>query len=274
VGRKGRKDEKAKRVKEVGEERKGRWAKSTRECARKRKRKGRRGRISNSLEREKRGRKTHGNGELDTLALGEGDDSLVALTDNEDVGETGGELGVGNVADGDDVVAAEVTLTVNDGTDTALVTTTGEHDEVALLELDVVDDLVLDEVELDNVVNLDDGVGVTDGATVVGDDEGDTLSTELDLADLEELVGSLLLGDAVDGEATLDIVEETEVLAGLLDGDNVYEGVAAKGGEGREGGKGKGRKKKRKEDAPGLVAVTRRVQHNGCCVQVGGLCPT
>jgi hypothetical protein len=123
---------------------------------------------------------------------------------------------------------------VNDGTDTALVTTTGEHDEVALLELDVVDNLVLDEVELDDVVNLDDGVGVTDGATVVGDDEGNALGTKLDLADLEELVGSLLLGDAVDGEATLDVVKETEVLAGLLDGDNVYSRV----GE-REGKKGK-----------------------------------
>jgi hypothetical protein len=85
----------------------------------------------------------------------------------------------------------------------------------------VVDDLVLDEVELDRVVDLDGGVGVADGASVVGDDEGDALGAELDLLDLEELVRRLLLRDAVDGEAALDVVEETEVLARLLDRDYV-----------------------------------------------------
>jgi hypothetical protein len=96
-----------------------------------------------------------------------------------------------------------------------------ETTHVALLELDVVDDLVLDEVELDSVVDLDRGVRVTDGAAVVGDDEGDTLGAELDLLDLEELVGRLLLRDAVDREAALDVVQETEVLARLLDRDDV-----------------------------------------------------
>ena len=56
----------------------------------------------------------------------------------------------------------------------------------------------------------------------MGDDEGDTLGAELHLLDLEELVGGLLSGDAVDGEAALDVVKETEVLSGLLDGDDVY----------------------------------------------------
>lgn len=55
----------------------------------------------------------------------------------------------------------------------------------------------------------------------MGDDEGNTLGSELDLADLQELVGGLLLGDAVDGESTLDVVEETEVLSRLLDRDDV-----------------------------------------------------
>jgi hypothetical protein len=91
-----------------------------------------------------------------------------------------------------------------------------------LLEGDDFGDLVLDEVELDGVSDLDDGVGVTDGATVVGDDEGNTLSSELNLLDLEELVGSLLLRDTVDGEATLDVVKETEVLSRLLDRDDIY----------------------------------------------------
>lgn len=68
-------------------------------------------------------------------------------------------------------------------------------------------------------------VGVTDGAAVVGDNVGDTLGTELSAADLAELEGSLLGGDAVDGEAALDVVKETEVLARTLNGDDVWESV-------------------------------------------------
>lgn len=68
---------------------------------------------------------------------------------------------------------------------------------------------------------LDGRVGVTDGASVVGDNEGNALGAELHLLDLKELVGGLLSGDAVDGEAALDVVKETEVLSGLLDGDDV-----------------------------------------------------
>jgi hypothetical protein len=100
---------------------------------------------------------------------------------------------------------------------------TGDHNDVSGLELDVVDDLVLLKIELDGIVDLDDGVGVSDGSSVVGNDVGDALRAELDLSDLAELVGSLLLGDSVDGESTLDVVKDSEVLSRLLDGNNVHE---------------------------------------------------
>lgn len=87
----------------------------------------------------------------------------------------------------------------------------------------MVDDGVLLKVELDRVVNSDDGVGVSDGPSVVSDDVGDSLRAELDLSDLAELVRSLLLRDSVDGEATLDVVKDSEVLSRLLDGDGVHE---------------------------------------------------
>lgn len=162
-------------------------------------------------------------GELGTLALGEGDPGLDALTDDEDVGDTGGEGTVKRILNVDDVESSNVLLPVHNNTSTTHVTTTGDHDDVAGIELDEVGDLSSLELELDGVVDLDEGVGVTDGATVVGDDVGNTTSTEGDLADLEELVGGLLGGDAVDGETALDVVEETEVLAGLLDGDHILE---------------------------------------------------
>jgi hypothetical protein len=163
------------------------------------------------------------NGQSDTLALGEGDPGLVALTNDENVGETGGELAVEDILDVDDVETSDVTLTVGDDTDTTGVTTSSDHGNVTDLELDELVELASLQVELDSVVDLDQGIGVTEGTSIVGDDEGDTLGTELNLLDLAQLVLGLLGSDAVDGETTLGIVDQTEVLTGLLDGDGIHE---------------------------------------------------
>jgi len=53
--------------------------------------------------------------------------------------------------------------------------------------------------------------------------EWDSTTAELDALDLAELVLGLLLLDAVDGEAALGIVDEAEVLASLVDRDDVHE---------------------------------------------------
>lgn len=81
-----------------------------------------------------------GDGELDTLALGEGDPGLL-LADDEDVALTGGELVVNGVLDVDDVEATVVTLTVGDDTDTTHVTTTSGHGDHTSVEADEVNDL-------------------------------------------------------------------------------------------------------------------------------------
>ena len=80
-------------------------------------------------------------------------------------------------------------------------------------ELDKVNDLVVDKVELDSVVNLDQWVWVTDSTTIVGDNEWNTTSTDSLLLNLKELELSLLIGDTVDNEATLNVVENTEVFS-------------------------------------------------------------
>ena len=120
------------------------------------------------------------------------------------------------------IESTDVLFTVNDNTRPTHVTTTGDDDNITSVELDEISDLSLLNIKLDGIVDLDEGIGVTDGATVVGDDMGDTLATNSDLADLEELVGRLLRSDAVDRETTLDVVKQTEVLAGLLNRDDVY----------------------------------------------------
>jgi hypothetical protein len=62
----------------------------------------------------------------------------------------------------DNVEATVVTLTVGDDTNTAHVTTTSDHGDVASVELDEVGDLAGGEVNLDGVVDLDQGVRVAD----------------------------------------------------------------------------------------------------------------
>lgn len=53
--------------------------------------------------------------------------------------------------------------------------------------------------------------------------EWDAALAQLHPLDLAELVLSLLASDAVDSETALGVVDEAEVLAGLLDGDNIHE---------------------------------------------------
>jgi hypothetical protein len=53
--------------------------------------------------------------------------------------------------------------------------------------------------------------------------EWHTTTAELHALDLAQLVLGLLVLDAVDGETALGVVDEAEVLASLLDGDDVHE---------------------------------------------------
>jgi hypothetical protein len=53
--------------------------------------------------------------------------------------------------------------------------------------------------------------------------EWDSTTAKLNALDLAELVLGLLLLDTVHSEATLDVVDEAEVLARLLDGNDVHE---------------------------------------------------
>lgn len=164
-----------------------------------------------------------GDGELDTSSLGHGDPRLASVADDEDVGETGGEVTSKSILNVDDVETTRVTFTTDNDTSTALVTTTGNHDVAAGVHMNELEKLVVLDIVTNSVVDADQRVGVSDRATVVGDDLRNTLVAQLNLLDLQQLVLSLLGGDAVDDEATLGVVQDTEVLTALLDGDDVHE---------------------------------------------------
>jgi len=125
-----------------------------------------------------------------------------------------------------DIEPAQVPLLMHDHTRTSHVPPASDHDDISRLELDVVHDLVLHKVEFDGVIDLDGRVGVADGTAVMGDDVGDSLGTELMLADFAQLKCRFLWADSVDGESTFDVVQETEVLAGSLNRDDIWANVS------------------------------------------------
>lgn len=162
------------------------------------------------------------NGKLNTLALRQADPSLGGLANDGDVGQAGGEGILTAVLEMDNVETTMVTLTVNNGADAADAVSTSDDGNVTSLKLDESLNLVSLQVKTDGVVGADQRIGVADGTAVMGNNEGDTLGTNLHLTDLTELVLGLLIRDAVDNKATLDVVKDAEVLASLLDLDDIH----------------------------------------------------
>jgi hypothetical protein len=88
----------------------------------------------------------------------------------------------------DNVERTRVTFTVDDGSDSPQVTTTSDHAQIARVKLDEVHDFVGSNVQLDGIVNLNQWIGVTDCASVMGGDEGDSLGSNLNASNFAKLV--------------------------------------------------------------------------------------
>jgi len=160
---------------------------------------------------------------LDTTISWKGDPRFVALANQEHVRQASGERLVGSVLDVDNVERTWMSFTRGDDTDATQVVTTSHHDQVARVELDVLLDLVGGEVEADGVVDLDVWVWVTNGATIVSDDHWHALGANEHLLDLAQLVLGLLLGDTVNAKSTLNVIDKSEELVSLLNGDDIHE---------------------------------------------------
>jgi len=147
----------------------------------------------------------------------------VPLPMTKNVGDTGGELVARSVLDVHNVEPSKMTLSDFQHSDTTQVVTTGDHDGGTDIKLEHLLNLSIGQIELDGIVNLDDGVRVTDGATLVCHDVRDALSSELLALNLAELELGLLGSDSVDSIATLCVEEKAEILVGLLNSDDILE---------------------------------------------------
>jgi hypothetical protein len=163
------------------------------------------------------------NAQFDSLTAGQGNPGLVTFADNKHVVQTGGECMAESILDVDHIEGSRVTFSVGDQTDTSQIMTSGNHAHVSRIELDEVLDLSSGDVHLDGIVHFDEGVWVEDGTGVMGGDVGYTLGSDRYLAYTAQLVLSLHRCNSVYGKTTLSVVDQPEVLGGLLNGDNIHE---------------------------------------------------
>jgi hypothetical protein len=87
----------------------------------------------------------------------------------------------------DDIKASGMTLTVDDGSNTSHVVSSGHEAEVSRVELNEVSDLASVNLEQNDIIGLDGWVGVADGATVMGNKVRNTLGTSSNLLNSAEL---------------------------------------------------------------------------------------
>ena len=87
-------------------------------------------------------------GSSDTLELWKSDKSLLVLSDDENVGESGGEDVTGGVLDLGDLVGTWMVLNVHEGTNTTDIVSTDDEDIASVLALDDAVDFIGLEVEL------------------------------------------------------------------------------------------------------------------------------
>ena len=133
------------------------------------------------------------------------------------------ELPVKRILDVDDVVSPDVFLAMHDNAGPSHVASTRDHDDISGVEFDEINDFALLKVILYGVVDFDHRVRVANRTAVVGDDMWDALCANGDSTDLEEFVGRLFWGDAVDCEAALDVVKKTKVFRRFFDANDICE---------------------------------------------------
>jgi len=161
-------------------------------------------------------------GQLNTLALWKSDFWVIARANDENILLTSGERVAGNVTDSHNVEGSWVMFNVNNGANTSSVTSLCDHSHLARFEFDEIDYFTGFNINLDNIISLDDRIGVSDGATVVSNNIWDFLvghSQVLNSAKLELL---LLIGDAVKDESTLGVENKSKLITSLWDFNDIH----------------------------------------------------
>merc|ERR1740129_1432138 len=162
-------------------------------------------------------------GEFDTLALGQTDVRLAALTNHENVAHACSKSMTGGILNVHNIERTRMSFSVHDGSNTTGVATSSDHAQVSSLEFDGIHDFTSVDVQPNRIIGLYNGIGVTNCSAIRGVQIGDILGSSLDFTDTAQFVLGLLVGDPVNGVTSLDIIDQTEVFASLFNLDDIHE---------------------------------------------------
>lgn len=126
------------------------------------------------------------------------------------------------VLDMHNIITPMMSFTVCNNTHSPDIVSGSDHGDITNIKLDESCDFVGLEIKTDSVVHFDGGVGIADRAGVVGYKVRNPCFSKLHALDFTKLVFALFGGDAVNSETAFDIVHQTEVFIGFLNGDNIY----------------------------------------------------
>jgi len=157
-----------------------------------------------------------------TLVLWKTDPWVLALANNEDVADSGGEVGSSGISEMDDIEATEVSFSVGDDTNSSDVVSLSDQSDVSRVEFGVIKDGAGGNIKLDGVVDGDFRVSKSDGSSVVGNDVWDFVWANFLSDNLAEFVFGFIRLDGSHDESSLDIEEHSEVFTGFIDGDDIH----------------------------------------------------
>lgn len=106
---------------------------------------------------------------------------------------------------------------------TTAIVSLGKHDHGTQFKFQNIRHLSSFNRHLDRVVDLDIGVWVANGASVVGDTDRDFSTSDVDLDNTAKLELSLLAVQPLQYESSLDVKQDTETVVALFECDHVHE---------------------------------------------------
>ncbi len=192
---------------------------------------------------------------LHTLALGQADPRLL-LTNNEHVVLSCSERVINHILDMHNIEAPVMAFTMGNHTDTTHIAPTSSHSDSPRIKGDELGDFPRRKLNLDRIVDSDSGIRVSNpifrtdrmgqqirsrgnghhqnnGPTtervrqnlrsrIMRNQEWDSAFAQLHPLYFRKLVFCLLRLDSVHGEAAFGVIYQPEMLAGLLDRDDVH----------------------------------------------------
>lgn len=160
--------------------------------------------------------------EVVTISFGKSDGGLL-VTDDEEVGGSGGEGLAIVILQVHDIITSEMLFNMQDLTNSADVVSSSNVGKMSRLVLVELNNLVLLKIELDSITLRNLRVGETDSSGVMSDNIGFFVGTNHASANLEKLGFGLSILEFKESEASLDIIEQAVALVGLGEGDDIHD---------------------------------------------------